>query len=134
MLRTDLFKTVDRDETRFIAVRDSLTKPDPELDAKYFDAAHCRRGRLGIGWHFLILVSGDIQLGRSLKTCGAHSRNMDASSVGIGIVGGKNDENRDAYTRNQDQLEALKDLLEVMTEFYPEADIHDEPKGVSLHP
>lgn len=134
MLRTDLFKTLDRDETRFIAVRDSLTKPDPEYTVKYFDAIHCKRGRLGIGWHFLILVSGCIQLGRDINTCGAHSKDIDEVSVGVGIVGGKNEDNEDEYTRTPDQLEALTDLIEVLSSKYPGATVHDDPKGINPSP
>lgn len=129
MLRTELFKTVDRAETRFIAVRDSLTQADPAIDAEYMDTLHCRQGRLGLGWHFLISVSGVITLARDIETCGSHSRNMDNLSVAIGIVGGI-DENGDRInSRNQEQLEALADLLAVLTERYPDAEVHDAPSG-----
>jgi hypothetical protein len=134
MLRTDLFKTMDRAETRFIAVRDTLTKADPELDIRHFDQTHCRRGRLGVGWHFLILVSGDIQLGRYINTCGAHSKNLDEVSVAIGIVGGKDDERKLNYTRNPEQEEALADLIEVLKGIYPMAEVNDSPVGVTALP
>jgi hypothetical protein len=128
MLRTDLFKTVDRAETRFIAIRDTLTQADPDIDVKYLDALHCKRGKLGIGWHFLILVNGDIQLGRDVNTCGSHTKAMDTDSVAIAIVGGLDDEGHKAMTRNIDQIEAMYDTIYVLREMYPDVQLHDTPQ------
>jgi hypothetical protein len=134
MLRTDLFKTVDRASTRFIAVRDTLTQADPELDVIHFDTLHCKRGKLGIGWHFLILTSGDIQLGRDVNTCGAHTKSMDTDAVAIGVVGGLDDGNNKAFTRTHVQLMALDDLVDVLEEMYPAAELHDTPSGIPSPP
>lgn len=127
MLRTDLFKTVDRAETRFIAVLDSLTKPDRELSIKDMDVLHCKQGRLGVGWHFLILASGTIQLGRDIETCGSHSRGLDNISVAIGVEGGVDNEGDRALTRTSAQWEALDDLLVFLKDRYPEAEVSDNP-------
>ncbi|WP_371731484.1 hypothetical protein, partial [Marinobacterium sp. xm-d-509] len=81
------------------------------IDIRKIDAIHCRRGRLGVGWHFLILVSGDIQLGRDIETCGSHSRGIDDLSVSIGVVGGVDEDGTRTNTRNPEQLEALTDLI-----------------------
>jgi hypothetical protein len=129
MLRTDLFKTVNRTETRFIAVRDTITLPCPTIDAKFIDVKHCRQGRLGIGYHFLLLVSGTIQLGRDIETIGSHSRDLDGLSVSIGIVGGKDEGKERVNTRNQDQQEALQDLIQFLQERYPDAEVSDRPQG-----
>lgn len=129
MLRTDIFKTVERAETRFIAIRDTITKPDPEIDAKLMDAIHCRRGSLGIGYHFLILVSGIIQLCRDIDRTGSHSRDFDTVSVAVGLVGGTDDEGNRQDTRTLDQLEALQDIVEFLQERYPSAEVHDKPVG-----
>lgn len=129
MLRTDLFKTVERAETRFIAIRDTLTKPDPEIDVKVMDTLHCRRGSLGVGYHFLIIMGGDIQLGRDIERTGSHSRDYDNNSVAIGIVGGTDDEGERMNTRTSEQLEALDDLVEFLSARYPQAEVHDRPSG-----
>lgn len=129
MLRTDLFKTLARGETRVIAVRDTLTQADPAIDIKEMDIRHCRQGRLGVGYHFLLLVGGDIQLGRDIETIGAHSRQYDTSSVAIGIVGGT-DENGDRLnTRTPEQQEALVDLVVFLSDRYPAAEVNDTPAG-----
>jgi hypothetical protein len=126
MLRTDLFKTVDRAETRFIAVRDTLTQADPDIDILEMDIRHCRQGRLGVGYHFLLTVSGDIQLGRDVNTIGSHSRKFDTNSVAIGVVGGLDEERSDAFTRTREQQDALLDLTAFLQEFYPTAEVHDQ--------
>lgn len=129
MLRTDLFKTVERAETRFIAIRDTLTKPDPEIDARLMDEIHCRRGSLGVGYHFLIVMGGDIQLCRDIERTGSHSRDFDDISVAVGVVGGTDDQGERAYTRTPEQLEALNDLVEFLQQRYPQAEVHDRPAG-----
>ena len=62
MLRTDLFKTVDRVDTRFIAVRDTLTRPGLEPTIRELDVLHCKQGRLGLGGtlSFLALVQSSL--------------------------------------------------------------------------
>lgn len=128
MLRTDLFKTVDRASTRFIAIRDTKTPADPEIGAKEIDRRHCNRGRLGIGYHFLILVCGAIVLCRDIETIGAHSKNYDDISVAVGIVGGTEDDGKTrSYTRNPEQIAALDDLVEVLSQRYADEapEVHD---------
>jgi len=127
MLRTSLFKTLARVNTRVIAVRDTLTVPSEDTDAFTIDARHCREGRLGIGYHFLIIHNGDIQLCRDVNTCGSHTRNFDDISVAIGITGGITGEGTRAFTRNEEQIEALADLTAFLSTLYPEAGVNDQP-------
>lgn len=136
ILRTDLFKTVDRAETRFIAIRDTLTKPDLEYDIQTMDEIHCKSGRLGVGWHFLVLTSGTIQLGRDIETCGAHSRDetcvahskdLDKISAAVGVVGGVDEHGTRINTRTVEQREALDDLMVVLGGRYPDALTSDVP-------
>ena len=127
MLRTDLFKTVDRVNTRFIAVRDTLTAPSEDTDAFSIDTLHCRQGRFGIGYHFLIIFNGDIQLCRDVNTCGSHTKNLDDISVAIGITGGINEDGDRRNTRNVEQVEALTDLTLFLEALYPEAEVSDRP-------
>lgn len=127
MLRTDLFKTVDRAETRFIAVRDTLTPFDPTTGASEIDLKHCRQGRLGIGYHFLINTEGDIQLCRAVDTVGSHSRAYDQVSVAIGVVGGIDLNGDRVDTRSIDQQEALSDLTVFLETLYPAAEVNDRP-------
>lgn len=128
-LRTDLFKTRDREDTQVIAVRDTLTRTDdaPSTDAKVLDAAHCKQGRLGIGVHFLVLLNGVIQLCRGVATRGSHSKDIDDISVAVGVVGGADIEGNRSYTRTHQQEEALSDLLGFLGDTYPDAEVNDRP-------
>ena len=117
MLRTDSFKTVDRVETRFIAIRDTLTQPD--LDIKELDVIHCKQGRLGVGWHFVVLGTGTIQLGRDIETCGSHSKGLDALSVAIGVTGGIDEAGDRTLTRTTEQWQAIDDLVRFLQDRYP---------------
>lgn len=128
-LRTDLFKTQARDETRVIAVRDTNTLPDPEIDATVIDRKHCAQGRLGIGYHFLVLTSGIIQLCRDIATVGSHSRDYDVISVAVGVVGGKDEAGKLVNTRTEEQLEAISDINEYLSRVYPGVEVSDNPKG-----
>lgn len=130
MLRTELFKTLERAETRFICVRDTLTKPAEKMDVRRMDAIHCRQGRLGIGWHFLVQLNGTIQLGRDINTVGSHSRNFDTLSVALGVVGGVDENGDKLFTRNQEQIEAIDDLIKFLTSRYPGSEVNDNPHSI----
>lgn len=122
-----MFKTVDRAKTRFIAIRDTLTKPDLEVDIQTMDEIHCKTGKLGVGWHFLVLTSGTIQLGRDIETCGAHSKEIDKVSVAVGVVGGVDKDGNRAYTRSPEQTQSLEDLMVILANRYPQATTSDNP-------
>ena len=136
MLRTDLFKTVSRVETRFIAIRDTRTKPKDiaETNAQTLDALHCKQGRFGIGYHFLILSGGTIQLCRDIQTCGSHTQHKDDISVAVGVVGGVDDEGTKALTRDEEQQSSLSDLIEILVMLYPQAVLDDAPLGITPLP
>ncbi len=129
MLRTDLFKTLARGNTRVIAVRDTLTAPSEDTDATVIDTIHCRQGRFGIGYHFLVILNGDIQLCRDIETCGSHTKNLDDISVAIGVTGGVDEEGNRSDTRNPEQVEAIADLIEFLKDRYPQAEVSDRPLG-----
>lgn len=129
MLRTDYLKTKARDETRVIAVRDTLTPPSEDTDVYTIDQSHCRQGRFGIGYHFLVVDQGHIQLGRDIETCGSHTKNLDDISVAIGVTGGVNENGDRTFTRNPEQIAAVNDLISFLTERYRDAEVQDDPRG-----
>lgn len=126
-LRADIFTTAERAETRFVAFRDTITIPDEQTDVRTIDLKHCRQGRFGCGFHFLITTKGDVQLGRPVETIGSHSRHYDRISVGVGVVGGLNEEGKRAFTRTVEQQAALDDMLTFLQERYPLAELNDVP-------
>ena len=72
---------------------------------KYFDINDIyqwhvvERGWSDIGYHYVILLDGTIQLGRDIKTVGAHVKGFNSKSIGICYIGGKG--NVDTRTTQQ---------------------------------
>ena len=127
--RTDLFPTHDREVTKYIAVRDTITKPEPakKMTLEALEAIHCRKGRFGIGFHYLVFMDGTTAVGRGEATVGSHSRNYDTISVSIGVVGGLDEEGNRCNTRTPEQLEAIEYLVKALQQTYPDAEVHDNP-------
>ena len=87
------------------------------------DRWHRQRGFLGIGYHFLITLDGDIEVGRPLALVGAHCRGHNAHSIGVAYVGGLDAKGRAADTRTDAQKQALTALLQRLRQLFPQAEI-----------
>lgn len=91
----------------------------------YFDIEDIRRwhtqerGFSDVGYHYVILLDGSIQVGRSLETIGAHCYGHNKASVGVCYIGGKGQD-----TRTKEQKESLNILLKTLKKIYPIATIH----------
>lgn len=90
----------------------------------YFDIEdirkwHKQRGFTDVGYHYVILLDGSIQIGRQLDTIGAHCYGQNKSSIGICYIGGKGGD-----TRTSEQKESLIVLLKTLKRIYPIATIH----------
>ena len=91
----------------------------------YFDIEDIRKwhvqenGWIEVGYHYVILLDGSIQIGRSLDTIGAHCYGHNKLSVGVCYIGGKGGD-----TRTKAQKESLKTLLKTLKNIYPIATIH----------
>ena len=127
-LRNTMFPTKNRERTKFICIRDTLTRPAdvPTLTLRKLDDIHCLRGKFSLGYHFVIFPDGTTEEGRDIDTIGNHSRNFDAISVGIGVVGGLDEEGKRSYTRTIEQEQSIKALIAKLQEVYPEAEINDQ--------
>ena len=103
---------------------------DDSINAKVIDSWHKKRGWKGIGYHFVILIDGSIEAGRMINKCGAHTKGLNCSSIGICYIGGveseRNEKGKYAAkdTRTLKQKETLLELLLVLRKMYPEAKIH----------
>lgn len=86
---------------------------------------HRERGWDGIGYHFLILLDGSIQIGRPIGKPGAHCKGHNAESIGVCYVGGMSADNAQPKdTRTPKQRTALRLLIESLKRQYPKATIH----------
>ncbi len=111
-LRTTLFATLPREKTTSLFVRYTHHPPDPRIDAAMIDVEHAKTGRLGIGWHYLVLVDGTVELCRHPLRRGAVGReNFTRSHIQIGVVGGRD---REAGKFSQTLTTAQRDALEAL--------------------
>lgn len=118
-LRTDLFKTKRRDSTDRILVRYTRTEADPRIDAEYLDMASSARGYLGIPFHYLILVSGTVEIGRNPNVIAAYGRKIDTQhQIVVGVVGGLNSDGGQIATMDAGQSEALEELLQGLADAF----------------
>jgi len=102
---------------------------------KYFDANDIRkwhveeRGWLDIGYHYVILLDGTIQLGRMVNIVGAHVGGYNSKSIGICYIGGGNG----VDTRTDEQKTSLRYLLVTLKLMFHKAQIlgHRDFEGVT---
>lgn len=89
-LRTNLFKTSEREQTTRIVLNYTSHVPDPRIDAQYIDHSDARRSYLGITHHYLVKTTGDIEIGRSplTKSPRTRQRRLHNTAIFIGVVGG----------------------------------------------
>ena len=75
-------------------------------NAKTIDRWHKARGWRGIGYHFVIVKSGLIELGRPLIEVGAHAKGRNFYSIGICLTGKKSFSDK--------QLSTAKILIKIL--------------------
>jgi len=74
---------------------------------------HLERGWNDIGYHYVILEDGTIQVGRDLNKSGAHAKGHNSNSIGICLIG------KDTFTEKQfDSLSYLTKGLKYQFSIY----------------
>lgn len=92
---------------------------------KYFDINDIRKwhveenGWSDVGYHYVILLNGTIQLGRPLNVAGAHVSGHNSKSIGICYIGGGGG----IDTRTLEQKESLHYLLTTLKMTFKDAEI-----------
>ena len=113
-----------------IIVHCSATQEGKDLDAAEINKWHLKRGWDGIGYHYVVLLNGVIEYGRSIYKQGAHVKGENKGSIGICYIGGveskrgSNGEWIAKDTRTPEQKESLLLLLKTLKKMHPEATIH----------
>lgn len=85
---------------------------------------HLKRGWSDIGYHFIIYLDGTIMPGRPIERSGAHTKGLNANSIGICYVGGVDATGDAKDTRTQEQLDSLEKLISDLMQQYPNATLH----------
>lgn len=103
-----------------IIIHCSATREGQHFDVKDIDAWHRQRGFDGVGYHFVVLLDGTVQLARALERIGAHVSGHNAGTIGICYIGGVAKDGKTAKdTRTPAQKAALLKLCKDLIAKYP---------------
>ena len=126
-------------QVKWLAVHCSATKAGVDITEADIDRMHKSNGWSGTGYHFVIRLDGDIQLGRPLdedhmlepNEVGAHVAGYNSESVGICLIGGLDKNGKAANTFTANQWRSLDLVLRGLRGRWPNAAIRghrDFPK------
>ena len=106
-----------------IVVHCSATKEGADIRAKDIDAMHKARGWSGIGYHFVILLDGSIEVGRPEEQQGAHVKGHNEDSIGVCMIGGLDSSLKAKDTFTKAQKETLAVLLVFLSKKYAGSEV-----------
>ena len=114
-----------RQETKYIVIHCSQTRPSQKWGAKEIDRVHREFGWTKIGYGKVIKRDGTVEQGRGDDEVQAHVKGYNHCSYGICLVGGAKEEDWKQEDDNftGEQFESLKKLLEELLVKYPDAQI-----------
>lgn len=84
---------------------------------------HRERGFRNIGYHYVIRRNGHVEVGRPESQIGAHAVGFNIKSIGICLIGGVSKTGKAEPNFTQLQLAALRAMLVVLSQKYPQAQI-----------
>lgn len=96
-----------------IVIHCSATPNGKPYTAADIDAWHRKRGWRKIGYHYVILLDGTVQTGRTEAEIGAHANGYNARSLGVCLIG------TDLFTPAQ--WDALRKLCDMLKRRHPDA-------------
>lgn len=106
-----------------IIIHCTATPANREVTVSEIDNWHRKQGFNGIGYHYVVGLDGQIELGRKIELPGAHTLHFNQNSVGIAYVGGLDSAGNPADTRTPEQRKALVRLLKHLRGLFPGARI-----------
>ncbi len=104
-----------------IVIHCSAVRPNQRSSAKDIDNWHKSKGWKGIGYHFVVRRDGTVETGRRLDEVGAHVVGHNRHSIGICYEGGYDSAGEPDDTRTPEQVKALRELVERMHAYFPDA-------------
>ena len=107
-----------------IVVHCTASKENVKMTVDQIRRIHMRdRGWSDIGYHYVVLLDGEVEPGRDVNLVGAHVSGYNSHSIGVVYVGGLDKDGNPKDTRNELQKNALLNLLMKLKELYPKAKI-----------
>jgi|TARA_Y100000296_G_scaffold78321_1_gene100890 N-acetylmuramoyl-L-alanine amidase len=114
-----------RQETKYIVIHCSQTRPSQKWGAKEIDRVHREFGWLKIGYGAVLKRDGTWEQGRQDDEVQAHVKGYNHTAFGLCLIGGAKEEDwkqsEDNFTA--EQWEALKRELTRLVKKYPDARI-----------
>jgi N-acetylmuramoyl-L-alanine amidase len=114
-----------RQETSYIVIHCSQTRPSQKWGAKEIDRVHREFGWLKIGYGAVLKRDGTWEQGRQDDEVQAHVKGYNHTAFGLCLIGGAKEEDwkqsEDNFTA--EQWEALKRELTRLVKKYPDAQI-----------
>lgn len=139
-MATPLIRYKDRTETSLIIIHDSHTLPEVckmEDVPRWADLAFVnglKMGLLSIGYHAIIERDGTIVECNEYGKVGAHTPGFNMESIGICLVGGREEVDGDGVDNfTPEQRAALLILLKDLKAKYPEARIKGHSEVQKYH-
>lgn len=104
-----------------IIVHCSATPQFKDFDVEDIRDWHVNgNGWSDVGYHYIIKLDGEIQVGRLEKKIGAHVKGVNRSSIGICYIGGMDRQMKEWQdTRTKEQKESLLKVINDLLEKYP---------------
>lgn len=120
-----------RERTDLIVVHCSATRPSQDIGAAEIRGWHLKRGFNDIGYHLVIRRDGRIETGRAADEIGAHVSGFNATSVGVCLVGGLDENGKPADvlsplafdTFTVQQMTAAHTAIAFLRRVYPKAKV-----------
>ncbi|MHC1718475.1 MAG: N-acetylmuramoyl-L-alanine amidase [Acidaminococcaceae bacterium] len=119
-MRTDLidynlqFRALSpRPMTDMLVIHHTGNPSDDDLSAAEIHDSHLAQGWAGIGYHFVIRKSGQVEIGRPSECLGAHAYGENNHTISILVCG-----NFEIAAPTDAQVESLAKLIADLTEIY----------------
>lgn len=82
-----------------------------DIGTKEIRRWHTAKGWKDIGYHYVILLNGEIEAGRTIDQIGAHTKGHNKDSIGICYIGGTDEDNNPKDTMYECQEDAMRELI-----------------------
>ena len=106
---------------KFIIVHCDAIMPHQHNTIEKIDNYHKSKGWKGVGYHEYVRRDGTVEHGRRLEEVGAHCVGHNRYSIGVCYEGGLDSAGKDADTRTPQQVKALRELIERLHAYFPNA-------------
>ena len=107
-----------------ILVHCSATMQGKEFDVDDIRRWHLERGFADCGYHYVVLLDGTIQTGRSVDKVGASCTGHNTYSIAICYIGGLDESLNPADTRTDAQKKSMLRLIKELKTLYPTAKVY----------